>query len=88
MNKLLILLPFIFIVEFFSNSKAEYLYRNEAYDNSIYGNDAYRSSGGKTFYEIDDDDYRRSGAYDSQIIDKEGNLYNCSYGSCKKDWRY
>lgn len=86
MNNSVFLLPLFFISSIccFQNSiKADYLYRNEAYDNSIYGK-AYRSGSGKTYYEMDDDDPYRSSIYDSQIKDREGNIYNCnSIGSCK-----
>ena len=65
-----------------SAASADTLYRSPIHDNSLYGGDAYRG-GGKTYYSVPDDSIHRNSLYDSQLRDREGNMWNCnSLGSC------
>tara|TARA_S200000501_G_scaffold185501_1_gene174536 strand:+ start:471 stop:725 length:255 start_codon:yes stop_codon:yes gene_type:complete len=66
-----------------NSSKAETVYRNELYDNSLTGGEAY-TGGGETYYSIPESDLRRNSLYDYQLEDRDGNIYNCdSLGRCR-----
>ena len=85
MKNSFIFLPFLLLtISSISNElKADTLYRSPLYDNSLYGGEAYRG-GGKTYHTIPDNSIQRNSLYDSQIKDRDGNIYNCnSLGSCR-----
>ena len=85
MKNSFVFLPFLLLtISSISNElKADTLYRSPLYDNSLYGGEAYRG-GGKTYHTIPDNSIQRNSLYDSQIKDRDGNIYNCnSFGSCR-----
>jgi hypothetical protein len=66
-----------------SPASAQTLYRSPMYDNSLRGGPAYRG-GGQTYYQVPDNSLKRNTLYDSQLQDRQGNVYNCnSLGSCR-----